>query len=373
MSSAAAAQTRISIVKNHLLPEGQKSEQPQAWSLINTSPNANAKPLIVCITGAAGQIAYSLIFSVATGRLLGPHQPVIINLLDIPKAAEALAGVIMEIEDCAFPLVYGINSLTDPKVAFKDAHVVLMLGAFPRGPGMERKDLLKINVNIFKEQGEALDKYASKDVKVVVVGNPANTNCLTLMNQAKSLPRTAFSALTRLDQNRAFAQVAKKAGTTIKNVNNVIIWGNHSNTQYPDVSHAQIKTASGIKPARAVINDDTWVQTTFIPKVQQRGAEVIKVRKASSAASAANAVVDHVRSWLLGTEEGVYASMAVASDGSYGVPVGLIYSFPVVCKNGHYTIVKGLKVDEFSQKMMNLTTQELIEERDMAASFFNTK
>lgn len=365
--SSASAQSRISVVSNHILPDGNG---PQAWSLVSTSPNPNARPIRVCITGAAGQIAYSLIFAVASGRMLGPHQPVIINLLDIPKAMEALNGVIMEIEDCAFPLVHGVFTMTDPKEAFKDVQVVLMLGAFPRGPGMERKDLLKTNVGIFKDQGEALDKYASCDVKVCVVGNPANTNCLTLMNKAKSLPRTAFSALTRLDQNRAVAQLSKRLATPVHTIDNVIIWGNHSNTQYPDISHAQVRNAAGVvTPVRDVIRDDVWLQNTFIPKVQQRGAEVIKVRKASSAASAANAVVDHVRTWLLGTQNGSYASMAVASDGSYGVPVGLIYSFPVTCKNGSYSIVQGLHVDAFSKKLMDKTTQELIEERDLALSF----
>jgi len=294
-------------------------------------------------------------------------------LLDIPKAIDLLKGVALEIEDCAFPLVHGVVLSTDAKEAFKDVHVVLMLGAFPRGPGMERKDLLKINVSIFKEQGELLDKYASRDVKVVVVGNPANTNCLVLMSQAKSLPKSAFSALTRLDENRAVAQISQKLGTPVHNIRNVVIWGNHSNTQYPDVSHAQVKGPSGAKSVRTAINDDSWLQNTFIPKVQQRGAEVIKIRKASSAASAANAIVDHVRSWLLGTEEGKYASMAVVSDGSYGVPAGLIYSFPITSNNGQFSIVQGLKIDEFSQKMLDKTTQELIEERDMALSFLNAK
>lgn len=249
---------------------------------------------------------------------------------------------------------------------------MLLLGAFPRGPGMERKDLLQKNVNIFREQGAVLEKYAQRDVKVVVVGNPANTNCWALRAAAPSLPASSFSALTRLDQNRAMSQIALKVHTSVSNVKNVIIWGNHSNTQYPDVSHATLlnfPTPGVTVPVHVAVNDKEWLQEVFIPKVQQRGAEVIKVRKASSAASAANAIVDHMRSWLLGTEEGTMVSMAVASDGSYGVPNGLIFSFPVICRNGEFKIVQGLQLDAFSNKLIAKTTTELIEERDMAQSF----
>lgn len=366
--------SRISTLKNHLVPSGRED---LVWNKINTKPDATGvPPLKVCVSGAAGQIAYSLIFQVASGRLLGPHQPVVLCLFDIPAAMAGLQGVLLEIEDCAFPLVQKTIITSDVVEAFKDAHVVLLLGAFPRGPGMERKDLLQKNVNIFRDQGAVLDKYAQRDVKVVVVGNPANTNCWALKAAAPSLPASSFSALTRLDQNRAMSQIALKAKTGVSNVKNVIIWGNHSNTQYPDVSHATLvdyPNPGMTVPVQSVVSDREWLQDVFIPKVQQRGAEVIKVRKASSAASAANAIVDHVRSWVLGTEEGTMVSMAVASDGSYGVPQGLMFSFPVICRNGDFKIVQGLQLDAFSNKLMAKTTTELIEERDMAQSFMGSK
>jgi len=300
----------------------------------------------------------------------------VLCLFDIPVAMTALQGVVLELEDCAFPLVHGVVATSDVVEAFKEAHIVLMLGAFPRGPGMERKDLLQKNVNIFKEQGSILDRFAQRDVKVVVVGNPANTNCLALMAAAPSLPKSSFTALTRLDQNRAASQIAMKIHTNITKIKNIIIWGNHSNTQFPDVSHATVYDfpAPGVSvPVTSAVNDKEWLQSVFIPKVQQRGAEVIKVRKASSAASAANAVVDHMRSWLMGTEEGSMASMAVASDGSYGIPQGLVFSFPVICRNGEFKIMQGLQLDAFSNKMIAKTTAELEEERDMAQSFFTSK
>jgi len=360
---------RIKSITSHLIVGGD------VWKRINTSPDAvNVTPLNVCITGAAGQLAYSLIFSVTAGRMFGPYQPVNLRLLDIPKMLDSMKGIVMELEDCAFPLLSGVVATASPAEAFKDVNVVLMLGAFPRGPGMERKDLLKLNTNIFKEQGQALDQFAARDVKVVVVGNPANTNCLTLKTHAPTLPANCFSALTRLDQNRAVSYVASKLNVPVNDVDNVIIWGNHSNTQYPDYTHAIVRDAKGAPSSvSSAIQDSEWQQKVFIPQVQQRGLEVIRQRKTGSAASAAKAVVDHTHSWLFGTSSGEYVSMAVTSDGSYGVPSGLISSFPVTCKGGEFKIVDNLSIDAFSRTMIDKTVQELVEERAIASSYYSAR
>jgi len=325
-----------------------------------------SEPVRVLITGAAGQITYSLIFLVAKGDFLGPDTPIILHLLDIPFCQEALGGVVMEITDCAFPLVRGVVATTEVKEAFSGIDYALMVGAFPRKEGMERKDLLMRNAAIFKEQGAALDQYAKKTVKVLVVGNPANTNAYLAMTNAPSIPRENFSALTRLDHNRAKAQIAARLGLPIGAVHNVVIWGNHSSTQYPDVSHGHICGGNGAKtPINDAIKDHAWLQGEFITIVQQRGAAIIKARKLSSAASAAKAIIDHMRDWVFGTPEGEYISMAVCSDGSYGVPKDLIYSFPVICKGGKYSIVQGLSIDDFSRNKMDLTAKELEEEKHL--------
>jgi len=315
------------------------------------------------VTGAAGQIAYSLIFLVAKGDLLGPDQPVILHLLDIPMCQEGLNGVVMEITDCAFPLIRGVVATTSVEEAFNGIEYALLVGAFPRREGMERKDLLLKNAAIFKEQGAALDKFAKKTVKVVVVGNPANTNAYLAMTNAPSIPRENFSALTRLDHNRAKSQIAARLNVPVPQVHNVIIWGNHSSTQYPDISHGYVTSSSGKQSIRDAIKDDTYLQGEFITCVQQRGAAIIKARKLSSAASAAKAIIDHMRDWIFGTPENEIISMAVVSDGSYDVPKDLIYSFPVTCKGGKYSIVQGLSIDEFSRKKMDLTAAELTEEK----------
>jgi len=327
-----------------------------------------SEPARVLITGAAGQIAYSLIFLVARGELLGPNREVILHLLDVPFCKEALSGVEMEIVDCAFPLLKGFVATTDVKEAFTGIDYALLVGAFPRKEGMERKELLEKNAGIFKEQGAALDKYASKNVKVVVVGNPANTNALLAQLSAPSIPKENFSALTRLDHNRAKAQIAIRAKVTPAQVHNVVIWGNHSSTQYPDVSNGFVLSASGEKKSvKEAVGDDSYLQGEFITTVQQRGAAVIKARKLSSAASAAKAIVDHMRDWIVGTPEGEYVSMGVTSDGNpYGVPEGLIYSFPVTTKNGTWTIVKDLSIDSFSRSKLEATANELVEEKSQA-------
>ncbi|KAF2074403.1 hypothetical protein CYY_004299 [Polysphondylium violaceum] len=351
----------------------QFQQQGTAWSLINSGPCVGrASPIKVLVTGAAGQIAYSLIFMIASGQMFGPYQPIQLHLLDIPKMADALKGVSMEIQDGAYPLVHSVLCSTDVQSAFTGVHVALLVGAFPRGPGMQRKDLLKVNVSIFKEQGEALGKYASRDVKVLVVGNPANTNALVALTKASELPPQNFSALTRLDQNRAASMVSDKVGVNVDNVSNVIIWGNHSLTQVPDVTHAIINNypAAGLtSPALSTINDDKWVSESFMPLVQNRGAAVIAARKLSSAASAANAIVGHMRDWLMGTKQGEIVSMAVISDGSYNVPKGLIFSFPVTCRNGEWSIVQGLKISQSIQQKIDITTKELQEEKETAFSF----
>jgi malate dehydrogenase len=319
-------------------------------------------PVRVAITGAAGQISYSLLFRIAAGEMLGKDQPVILQLLEITPALEALKGAVMEVEDCAFPLVAGIVQTDDPEVAFKDADYCLLVGARPRGPGMERKDLLEANAQIFSVQGAAINKVASRDVKVLVVGNPANTNALIAYRNAPDLKPGQFTAMTRLDHNRAISQLAAKTGKHSTDVEGIIIWGNHSATQYPDIHHCSVagEAATGLV-------DQSWVVEDFIPTVQQRGAAIIAARGASSAASAANAAIEHMRDWALGTD-GKIVSMGIHSDGSYGVEEGLIYSFPVTCANGEYTIVQGLDINEFSQNLMDKTATELKEERDAVAS-----
>ena len=319
-------------------------------------------PVRVAITGAAGQISYSLLFRIAAGEMLGNDQPVILQLLEITPALEALAGTVMEIEDCAFPLVAGIVQSDDPNVAFKDADYCLLVGARPRGPGMERKDLLEANAAIFSAQGKAINDNASATVKVLVVGNPANTNALIAYRNAPDLAPGQFTAMMRLDHNRAIAQLANKAGKHNTDVDGLIIWGNHSATQYPDINHA---TVAGSKATDLV--DEAWTLEEFIPTVQQRGAAIIKARGLSSAASAANAAIEHIRDWALGTS-GKIVSMGIHSDGSYGVEEGLIYSFPVICEGGNYEIVQGLQVSEVSQTLMDKSEAELKQERDAVAS-----
>jgi len=319
-------------------------------------------PVRVAVTGAAGQIGYSLLFRIASGDMLGKDQPVILQLLEIPdeKAQKALKGVMMELDDCAFPLLHGMVAASDPMVAFKDAGVALLVGARPRGPGMERKDLLEANGKIFAPQGQALDKVASRDVKVLVVGNPANTNCLIAMKNAKSLKPTQFTAMMRLDHNRATSQIAQKIGKPNASVKKVTVWGNHSATQYPDLFQAECDG----KKVWPMINDQAWLEQNFIPTVQKRGAAIIEARGLSSAASAANAAIDHVRDWVLGTPAGSWVSMGIPADGSYGIAEGVLYGYPVTCKDGRYEIVKGLEVSEFGRKRMDATLKELHEERD---------
>jgi malate dehydrogenase len=315
-------------------------------------------PVRVAITGAAGQIGYQLCFRIAAGDMLGPDQPVVLQLLEITPALGALEGVVMELRDAAFPLLMDIVATDNAEVAFEDTDYALLVGARPRGPGMERADLLSANGQIFGPQGAAMNKVSSRDIKVLVVGNPANTNSLIAQAAAPDLNPRNFTAMTRLDHNRALAQLAGKLGTHHSTISNMLIWGNHSATQYPDIRFAEV---DGRKVAGDV--DQGWYRDTFIPDVQQRGAAIIKARGASSAASAASAAIDHVRSWALGTPEGDWVSMAVPADGSYGIEPGIIYSFPCVCENGDYRIVQGLEIDEFSRGRINTTEAELREER----------
>jgi malate dehydrogenase len=317
------------------------------------------KPVTVTITGAAGNIGYALAFRVASGQMLGPDQPINLNLLEIPAAQAAVQGVVMELNDCAFPTLNKVSASDDAKIAFKDCHFAMLVGARPRGPGMERKDLLLENAKIFSAQGKALDAVASRDVRVLVVGNPANTNSLIAQRNAPSLSPRQFTAMTRLDHNRGLAQVTEKSGAALADVKKVIIWGNHSATQYPDLHHA---TVAG-KPALSVV-PDSWFKDQYIPTVQQRGAAIIKARGTSSAASAAAAALDHIHDWVLGTAPGDWVSMAIPSDGSYGIPEGVIYSHPVTCAGGAYQIVQGLSINEFSRAKMDATHRELLEERD---------
>ena len=315
-------------------------------------------PVRVTITGAAGNIGYALAFRVAAGDMLGPDQPVILQLLEITPALDALKGVAMELNDCAFPLLRGLVTTDDANVAFKDCDYALLVGARPRGPGMERKDLLAANGAIFGPQGKALNDHASRNVKVLVVGNPANTNALIAQAAAPDLNPRNFTAMTRLDHNRALSQLAEKTGTHSTDIAKMTIWGNHSSTQYPDISHATVQG----KPAKGLV-EDSWYKDTFIPVVQQRGAAIIKARGASSAASAASAAIDHMRTWALGTDGDDWVSMGVPSDGSYGIAPGIIYSYPCRCKNGDYEIVQGLDIDAFSREKMDATDRELREER----------
>lgn len=318
-------------------------------------------PVRVAITGAAGQISYSLLFRIATGEMLGQDQPVILQLLEITPALEALKGVVMELEDCAFPLLAGIVQTDDAKVAFKDADYALLVGARPRGPGMERKDLLQANAKIFSEQGKAIDAVASRDIKVLVVGNPANTNALITQRNAPSIAPQQFTAMMRLDHNRGKAQLANKLGKTVNDVKGMLVWGNHSSTQFPDLHQV---TVDG-KPALEQV-DQEWYENDYIPTVQKRGAAIIAARGASSAASAANAAINHMTSWALGTGD-EYVSMGVYSDGSYGIEEGIIYSFPCKCANGKWEIVQGFEPNEFSKAKMQATEQELKDERDAVA------
>lgn len=322
-------------------------------------------PKRVVVTGAAGQIGYALLFRIASGDMLGPDQPVILHLLEITPALGALQGVVMELNDCAFPLLQGVVATDKLDEAFKDVDYALLVGAMPRKDGMERKDLLSANGGIFGPQGQALNDYASRDVKVLVVGNPANTNCLIAQQNAPDLDPSCFSAMTRLDHNRAKAMLAEKTGVHSTDVTRMTIWGNHSATQYPDIHHAQIAG----EDATAKV-DQGWYEGTFIPAVQQRGAAVIKARGLSSAASAANAAVDHMRSWALGTPDGDWVSMAVPADGSYGIEEGVIYGYPVTCKNGRYEIVQGLEINDFSRARMDATEAELREERAAVEHLF---
>jgi malate dehydrogenase len=320
------------------------------------------KPVRVAVTGAAGQIGYSLLFRIASGEMLGKDQPVILQLLEIAdeKAQKALKGVMMELDDCAFPLLHGMVPASDPMVAFKDVQVALLVGARPRGPGMERKDLLEANGKIFGPQGQALDRVADRNVKVLVVGNPANTNCLIAMKNAPSLKPTQFTGMMRLDHNRATSQIAQKVSKKVDEIRKIIVWGNHSATQYPDVFQAE----AGGKKVWPMINDQAWLESTFIPTVQKRGAAIIEARGLSSAASAANAAIDHVRDWVHGSRDGDWVTMGIPSDGSYGIPEGVIFGYPVTTRGGSYQIVKGVEVSEFSRKRVDATLKELHEERD---------
>jgi malate dehydrogenase len=317
-------------------------------------------PVKVAVTGAAGQIGYALLFRIASGQLLGPDTPVHLSLLEISQAVKAAEGTAMELDDCAFPLLAGIDISDDPNAAFDGVNVALLVGARPRSKGMERSDLLEANGGIFKPQGQALNDHAASDIKVLVVGNPANTNCLIAKSNAPDIPGERFTAMTRLDHNRAIAQLAAKTAVAVKDITSMTIWGNHSATQYPDIFHAKV----GGKSAAEAVDDQEWLENDFIPTVQKRGAAIIEARGASSAASAANAAVDHVHDWVLGTPEGDWVSMAIPSDGSYGVEEGVISSFPVTCSEGSYEIVQGLEISDFSQGRIDATVNELKEERD---------
>ena len=327
----------------------------------------NKAPVRVAVTGAAGQIGYSLLFRIASGEMLGKEQPVDLQLLEIPdeKAQKALKGVMMELDDCAFPLLAGMQAHSEPATAFKDIDIALLVGARPRGPGMERKDLLAANAQIFTAQGKALDQSARRNVKVLVVGNPANTNAYIAMKSAPSLPKSSFTAMMRLDHNRALSQLAAKTGKPVSSIEKLIVWGNHSPTMYPDLRFATID-GKALIDSKAPMIDDTWYRETYIPTVGKRGAAVIEARGLSSAASAANAAIDHVRDWVSGTG-GRWVTMGVASDGSYGVPQDVMYGMPCVCANGKYEVVKGLEIDDFSRQKMDATLKELLEERDGVA------
>jgi malate dehydrogenase len=317
-------------------------------------------PVRVAVTGAAGQIGYAILFRIASGQLLGPDTPVHLSLLEIPDAVKAAEGTAMELEDCAFPLLAGIDIDDDPNKAFDGVNIAMLVGAKPRSKGMERSDLLEANGGIFKPQGEALNSHAASDIKVLVVGNPANTNCLIAKSNAPDIPGERFTAMTRLDHNRAIAQLARKTGAAIKDITNMTVWGNHSATQYPDIFHAKVNG----KNAAEAVDDQDWLESEFIPTVQKRGAAIIDARGMSSAASAANAAIDHIHDWVLGTPDNDWVSMSIPSDGSYGVDEGLISSFPVTCKDGSYQIVQDLEINDFSRSRIEATVNELKEERD---------
>ena len=324
-------------------------------------------PIRIAVSGASGQISYSLLFRIVTGDMLGKDQPVILKLLDITESQSALSGVAMELEDCAFPLLADLVVTDDPKIAFRDAAIVLLVGALPRGKGMERKDLLEINGEIFAAQGKALDEVADRDVKVTVIGNPANTNTLITMKNAPGLNPYNFSAMMRLDHNRALSQVAMKITKSVSDISKMVVWGNHSSTQYPDLSFAETDSLS----ISTLINNQEWIENYFIPTVQGRGMSIIKARGLSSAASAANAAINHVHDWVFGTKKNDWTSMGIPSDGSYGIPEGVIYSYPVVCENGSYKIFQGLEINEFSKKKMKITYEELVEERALISHLLN--
>nr|KAF6329047.1 malate dehydrogenase 1 [Pipistrellus kuhlii] len=364
---------------NHLvmkilsLLKGEGGECCSYYLLLGKRNTERPEPVRVLVTGAAGQIAYSLLYSIGNGSVFGKDQPIILVLLDITPMMGVLDGVLMELQDCALPLLKDVIATDKEEVAFKDLDVAILVGSMPRRDGMERKDLLKANVKIFKSQGAALDKYAKKSVKVIVVGNPANTNCLTASKSAPSIPKENFSCLTRLDHNRAKAQIALKLGVTSEDVKNVIIWGNHSSTQYPDVNHAKVKLQGKEVGVYEALKNDSWLKGDFITTVQQRGAAVIKARKLSSAMSAAKAICDHIRDIWFGTPEGEFVSMGIISDGnSYGVPDDLLYSFPVTIKNKTWKIVEGLPINDFSREKMDLTAKELSEEKETAFEFLSS-
>ncbi len=318
------------------------------------------KPMRIAVTGSGGQIGYSLLFRIASGEMLGPDQPVILQLFDITPSLPVVRGVVMELDDCAFPLLQEVTVTDDVRVAFKDADVALLVGSRPRTKGMERKDLLEMNGAIFTEQGRALSEVASRDVKVLVVGNPANTNCLIAMKNAPALKPANFSAMMRLDHNRALSQICTKLGKPVASVKKVIIWGNHSATQYPDLYHAEVDGQA----VSTLINDQAWVENTFIPTVQKRGAAIIEARGLSSAASAANAAMNHIRNWVHGTPAGDWVTMGIPSEGSYGIPEGVLFGYPVTCSGGKYSIVQGLTISEFSKARIKATYDELLEERN---------
>lgn len=317
-------------------------------------------PVRVAVTGAAGQIGYAILFRIASGQLLGPDTPVHLSLLEIPAALKAVEGTAMEIDDCAFPLVAGVDITDDPNKAFDGASVALLIGARPRSKGMERSDLLEANGGIFKPQGKALNDHAASDIKVLVVGNPANTNCLIAKSNAADIPAERFTSMMRLDHNRAIAQLAAKAGATVSDITNMTVWGNHSPTQYPDIFNAKVKG----KNAAEAVNDQEWLENDFLPTVQKRGAAVIEARGASSAASAANAAVDHIHDWVMGTADGDWVSMGIPSEGSYGIAEGVIFGFPVTCSGGSYEIVQGLDLNDFSKSRLDVTVNELQDERE---------
>eukprot|EP01126_Amoeba_proteus_P021438 TRINITY_DN2177_c0_g1_i6.p1 TRINITY_DN2177_c0_g1~~TRINITY_DN2177_c0_g1_i6.p1 ORF type:complete len:370 (-),score=60.09 TRINITY_DN2177_c0_g1_i6:102-1211(-) len=364
-------------VPSHLRRLGTISSHLCSESLLNISTAKQHRtssildPIRVLITGSAGNIGYALAFGIAEGNAFGPHQPVILHLLEIEPAKKALEGVKMELDDGAFPLLVGIVATTDPVTAFKDVNVIVMVGAFPRQKGMERKDLLERNASIFRQQGSLIEQYASRKVKILVVGNPANTNCLIASRFAPSIPSDQWSCLTRLDQNRAITQISTRLGVSAGNVKNIIIWGNHSSTQYPDCASAFAVSPTGDVNSVTSLFDETYLRGEFVETVQKRGAAVIATRGASSAQSAARAIVCHLRDWFLGTPRGEYVSMGIISDGSYGVPRGLVFSFPVTVDSdsGRYSIVQGLPLDDFAKEKIRITTQELLEERDQVFKF----